>query len=76
MGATSPTISGERLVNFDTNVVALNALNPGGEIGIAYKKANKTCTLVCHMYSHNDNGTVTQVNTSQLNINIGKGIKR
>src|SRR5208282_3295317 len=57
MGATSPTISGERLLNFDTNVVALNALSASGAIGIAYNKANKTCALVCHMYSHNYDGT-------------------
>ena len=59
MGATSPTISGDRLVNFDTNVVAPNALDASGTPGIAYNKATNTCTLVCHMYSHNYDGTVT-----------------
>lgn len=77
MGATSPTISGERLVNFDTNVVALNALNAGGAIGISYNKANKTCTLVCHMYSHNYDGTVKQVSGTNPNHQTGgKIIKR
>jgi hypothetical protein len=63
-------------VNFDTNVVGLNALSSNGATGIAYNKAKKTCTLVCHMYSHNDNGTVTQVSASQSDFKIGKGIKR
>ncbi len=61
MGATSATVDGERLVNFDINVVAPNSLGPAGPSGIAYKRANNTCTLVCHSYSHNYDGTVTQV---------------
>jgi len=61
MGATSPTIDGERLVNFDINVVAPNSLGPGGPVGISYKRANSTCVLVCHTYSHNYDGTVTQL---------------
>ncbi len=66
LGTTSPTISGERLVNFDANVVAPNALNAGGAMGIAYNRATNTCTLVCHMYSHNYDGTVTQLTGSPL----------
>jgi len=76
MGARSPTVSGERLVNFDTNVVGQNSLNSSGAAGILYNKATRTCTLVCHMYSHNENGTVTPVNTSQSNIKPGTGPKR
>jgi predicted CXXCH cytochrome family protein len=72
MGATSPTISGERLVNFDANVVAPNALNASGAIGVAYSKASNTCTLVCHMYSHNYDGTVTQANGAQFKTRILK----
>jgi predicted CXXCH cytochrome family protein len=64
MGATSPTISGERLVNFDSNVVAPNALNSSGAIGMSYNKATNTCILVCHTYSHNYDGTVTQVSSA------------
>jgi hypothetical protein len=51
LGATFPNITGERLVNFDTNVVApLNALTP-----ISYNRnaGNDTCSLICHAYSHN-----------------------
>ena len=47
MGAQSGTITGERLVNFDANVVAPNGANP-----IAYNRNTNTCTLVCHGYTH------------------------
>lgn len=53
MGATSGNISGERLVNFDVNVVA-----PNGSYPISYNRATNTCTLVCHQIAHNPNGTV------------------
>ena len=64
MGATSPTISGGSLVNFDTNVVAPNNLGPSGPTGISYNAANSTCTLVCHTVSHNYDGTVAQLSVS------------
>jgi hypothetical protein len=53
MGAASPTISGERLVNFDANVVAANGASP-----IAYNRGTGTCTLTCHSAAHNADGTV------------------
>ena len=56
MGATSGTISGERLVNFDVNVVAQNAAFP-----ISYNRGANTCVLVCHGATHNANGTVANV---------------
>ncbi len=43
MGATSGTITGERLINFDVNVVA-----PNGALPISYNRASNTCVLVCH----------------------------
>lgn len=46
-GATSATISGERLVNFDVDVVAPNGTNP-----ISYNKATNSCSLVCHQHIH------------------------
>ena len=55
-GAMSGTISGERLVNFDVNVVA-----PNGALPISYNRAANTCTLVCHQVVHNPNGTVASV---------------
>ena len=55
MGATSGAISGERLVNFDVNVVA-----PNGGAAISYSRAANTCVLVCHQVAHNSDGTVSQ----------------
>ena len=54
MGAASGTITGERLINFDVNVVA-----PNGGLPISYNRAANTCTLVCHQVAHNSDGTVT-----------------
>jgi len=59
MGATSPTITGERLVNFDANVVGLNGTTP-----IGYNRASNTCTLTCHNAAHNADGSVTSSSTS------------
>ncbi len=47
MGSFSPTVSGERMVNFDANVVAPNGVTP-----ISYSRAKNTCNLVCHGQSH------------------------
>jgi len=53
MGAASGAISGERLVNFDLNVVATN-----GSV-LSYNHAANSCVLVCHQEAHNPDGTVT-----------------
>jgi predicted CXXCH cytochrome family protein len=55
MGAASGTISGERLVNFDMNVVAAN-----GGLPISYSRAANSCVLVCHQVAHNADGSVSQ----------------
>jgi predicted CXXCH cytochrome family protein len=47
MSLASATLSGERLVNFDANVVAMNGTNP-----ISYNRATNTCSLVCHQHAH------------------------
>jgi predicted CXXCH cytochrome family protein len=47
MGNTNGSISGDRLVNFDINVVAPNGANP-----ISYSHATNTCTLTCHNHPH------------------------
>jgi predicted CXXCH cytochrome family protein len=60
MGAASGTISGERLVNFDVNVVA-----PNGGLPISYNRAANNCTLTCHGVAHNANGTVTTAAVSR-----------
>jgi predicted CXXCH cytochrome family protein len=54
MGSTSPTVTGERMVNFDANVVAPNGASP-----ISYNHGTNTCTLTCHNAAHNPDGTVT-----------------
>ncbi len=46
-------VSGDRLVNFDLNVVA-----PNGGMPISYNGSTNTCALVCHEMAHNPNGTV------------------
>ncbi len=56
MGAVSPSITGERLVNFDANVVGENNGAP-----IAYNRSANTCTLMCHQVAHNADGTVSGV---------------
>jgi predicted CXXCH cytochrome family protein len=49
MGATSGAISGQRLVNFDLNVVASDGVNP---ISYVYANGEGTCVLVCHGVKH------------------------
>ena len=61
MGATSPTISGERLVNFDVRVVAQNGATP-----ISYHRSTNTCALVCHQAVHNPNGSVSTLGSSAI----------
>jgi len=51
MGAVSASVTGERLINFDINVVAQNGANP-----ISYNRAANTCTLVCHGQAHDSTG--------------------
>ena len=53
MGATSGNVSGERLVNFDANVVGAN-----GNLPISYNRAANSCALVCHNVAHNADGSV------------------
>ena len=50
MGATSGKISGERMVNFDLNLVASYQGMP-----ISYNGSTKTCVLVCHGVPHSPN---------------------
>jgi len=47
IGALNGSVSGERLVNFDLNVVAPNGANP-----ISYNRASNTCSLTCHNHAH------------------------
>ncbi len=54
MGAGSGSVTGERLINFDINVVGQNQGAP-----ISYNRATNNCTLTCHNAAHNANGTVS-----------------
>ena len=47
MGGPAGTISGERMVNFDANVVASNNGSP-----IAYSRSSNSCSLTCHGHPH------------------------
>ena len=58
ISGTNPNISGQRLVNFDVNVVAQNGAAP-----ISYNRASNTCALVCHEVAHNQNGSVAASST-------------
>jgi predicted CXXCH cytochrome family protein len=60
MGATSSAITGERLVNFDLNVVAPNAGSP-----VSYNRSKNTCVLVCHNVPHNPDGSVSHSRLSR-----------
>ncbi len=55
VGASSASVSGERLVNFDLAVVAQN---DSSKVPISYTRSTSTCTLKCHNVNHNANGTV------------------
>jgi len=66
MGATSTYVSGERLVNFDVNVVGSNNGLP-----ISYTRSTNTCVLTCHQAAHNPDGTVTN-----MRLGLSKGARR
>lgn len=55
IGTSSAGISGERLVSFDLGVVAQN---DSTNAPISYNRDTNTCTLKCHNFNHNANGTV------------------
>jgi hypothetical protein len=49
IAGSNANVTGERLINFDVNVVGSNGGTP-----ISYSRTAKTCTLTCHSYSHNN----------------------
>ena len=51
MGSQSAMVSGERMVDFDVNVVAPNGRSP-----ITYRKSTNSCSLTCHGHAHNGTG--------------------
>jgi predicted CXXCH cytochrome family protein len=54
MGSQVANVSGERLVNFDTNVVA-----PNGQTPITYQRTTNSCTLTCHGHPHGSSATTS-----------------
>jgi predicted CXXCH cytochrome family protein len=67
MGSTGATISGERLINFDLNVVAQNNGMP-----VSYNRSANSCVLVCHSTAHNSDGSVTVVSAARSRLAISK----
>lgn len=53
MGPQTAMISGERMVNFDLNVVA-----PNGRAPILYKRSTNSCSLTCHGHQHGGTGAL------------------
>jgi hypothetical protein len=60
MGATSPSVTGERMINFDVNVVGQNTGAP-----ISYNRSSSTCTLMCHSAAHNADGSVVAASSAK-----------
>ncbi len=54
VGAASANLGGQRLLNFDLNVVG-----PNGGAPITYNRGTATCTLTCHQAAHESSGKVT-----------------
>jgi len=65
MGSNSASISGERMVNFDINVVAPNGASP-----ISYSRVANSCSLTCHGHAH------TAVGASPAALNAVRAQKR
>jgi predicted CXXCH cytochrome family protein len=61
VAGVNPNISGQRLVNFDVNVVAQNGATP-----ISYNRGTNTCALTCHNAVHLPNGTITQARAGSV----------
>ena len=55
MTSSSDNASGIRMVSFDLAVVAAN---DSANAPIAYNRSKNTCTLKCHNFNHNADGTV------------------
>ena len=51
VGAQAAAVSGERMVDFDINVVA-----PNGKAPISYRRATSSCSLTCHGHPHSGAG--------------------
>ena len=54
VGATGANPTGDRMIDFDVNVVGSNS-----GLNISYNRASNTCTLTCHNVAHNPDGTIS-----------------
>jgi predicted CXXCH cytochrome family protein len=61
-GSQGSNVSGERLINFDVNVVA-----PSGAAPVSYSRATNSCTLTCHNHQHGKSGNTaaTMIDTKR-----------
>jgi len=64
-GPVGATATGARLVSFDFGVVANNDQS---KTPVAYNRATNTCTLKCHNYNHNADGSVTLSSGAQSSV--------
>jgi hypothetical protein len=64
-GAVGATATGERLVSFDLGVVGNNDQSKSP---VTYNRATNTCTLKCHNYNHNADGSVTLSSGAQSSV--------
>jgi len=59
LGAVNSNFTGQRLVDFDLNIVAAN---PNYSLPISYTYGSpNTCVLACHNYAHNPDGSVSRL---------------
>jgi predicted CXXCH cytochrome family protein len=72
MGATPENVSGERMVNFDLKVVAESTTSGYFRSPISYNHGSNTCTLECHNFNHNADGTVTPAVANPKTGPVGK----
>jgi len=65
IAAPNGVVTGQRLINFDLNVVG-----PNGAAPISYN--GTTCTLTCHNAAHNANGSVTASGSPSQSVPVRK----
>jgi predicted CXXCH cytochrome family protein len=66
IGATTSNPTGDRMIDFDVNVVGSN-----NGLAISYNRPANTCTLTCHNVAHNPDGSTSSLhgpgkNTSKV----------
>ena len=67
MTATSTNPTGQRMVDFDTNVVGQDTDPNGTQWPISYDSGAKTCILMCHNTAHDPGGVVRRLGAQPAN---------